>query len=174
MNNEENLISKLIALAAYYRETISADQLLMYAEDLQCLSLDELSLAIKLYRTNPKNKFFPLPAALISCVRETSSDEDESREAAAKIAGAISKFGWCNLNQTREYIGDIGWIAVEMNGGWLSLCSFVTDENKSTVSAQLRNLCETISKRKHFKQTISAIEYNESDKAISFDVFKKP
>lgn len=173
MNNEENLTSKIIALAAYYRETISTDQLLMYAEDLQCLSFEELSIAIKSYRMNPKNKFFPLPSALIDLVRPFESNEDEGRLAAAKIIGAISKFGWNNPDKAREFIGEVGWNAIQILGGWTALCESTDDDNKSTVSAQLRNLCETVNKRKYFDENI-AIESNQEHRAISFDIFKKP
>ncbi len=150
MNEENNLVKTLLALAEYYRETLSAKQLAMYAEDLSTLTPEELESAVYEYRLDPQNKFFPLPAVLISIARPRESDEDSGRLAAARIVAAISKFGWNNPEYAKSFIGPVGWEAVQLQGGWKTLCESVTYENKSTVQAQLRNLSESLARSGNF------------------------
>jgi hypothetical protein len=63
----EARIAKTIgALAEYYDKKLTALQIAMYVEDLSALTPEQLNLAVKKYRTDPANVFFPLPAKLIA------------------------------------------------------------------------------------------------------------
>lgn len=58
-------ISRIITgLAEYYDKNLSPSQIKMYVEDLSHLSPDTLAIAVRAYRMNPDNVFFPLPAKL--------------------------------------------------------------------------------------------------------------
>ena len=72
------------------------------------------------------------------------SDEDVAREAAAKALGAVSKFGWPNGRQAREFMGELAWGAVDKMGGWAMLCETLTAQNMTTMQAQLRDLIGSI------------------------------
>lgn len=54
----------ITALAEYYSKNLSDTQLEMYTQDLSDISPEALKSAAVMYRTNPKNSFFPLPGAL--------------------------------------------------------------------------------------------------------------
>jgi len=43
-------------------------------------------------------------------------------EIASKIVKAISKFGSTNHKAAREYIGELGWSVVDLDGGWGTIC----------------------------------------------------
>lgn len=59
-------ITKIVlAFAEYYDKTLSETQIQMFVEDLMGLSPDQLKMAVKKYRMDPANVFFPLPAKLI-------------------------------------------------------------------------------------------------------------
>ena len=71
-------------------------------------------------------------------------DSDNAREAAERIVHAVSRYGWSNLTLAKEYIGELGWKCVEMQGGWQTVCSEVTHENQGFLKAQYREYCRTL------------------------------
>lgn len=144
---KQAIIEILEHLAAYYRATLSPVQFAMYAEDLSELTPEQLVKACKEYRRNPANKFFPLPSALIAIVKPVESDLDIGQDVASKVIGAVSKFGSYRSAEAREFIGDIGWECVKRFGGWVTLCSELSEENKSMIFAQIRGLAQTVNKK---------------------------
>lgn len=144
---KKQIIEILEHLAIYYRETLSPIQLAMYAEDLSCLTPEQLTKAVKTYRQNPANKFFPIPAALIAVINPVETEIDDGRDIASKVIGAVSKFGSYQAQNAKEYIGEIGWECVKRMGGWVTLCSELTEENKGIYNAQIRDLSMTLKKK---------------------------
>lgn len=140
----------ILATANYYRQQISEDVLEMYAEDLADLSPELCIAGYNQYRRNPANKTFPLPAQIRELVNpgEFIGAEVQAREIAARIIGAISKFGWNNGREAQVYIGPIGWSVVLSSGGWSKLCEDVGPGydkiNPATLQAQLRDRIEGI------------------------------
>lgn len=131
----------IAALGAFYDKPLSAQQITMYAEHLMVLSPEELSFAIKKYQSDPENKFYPLPAILVSMVKPKENSElDIGREVAGRIIQAVSKHGYTNPNQAKEFIGELGWKVVERQGGWVTLCSEMNDQTKGIMQAQMRDL----------------------------------
>jgi hypothetical protein len=78
--------------------------------------------ALTSYRRDPRNRSMPLPAQLRAIINPEVDPESQAREIAARIQGAVTKFGWCNAPSAREYIGETGWRIVETRGGWSHLC----------------------------------------------------
>lgn len=144
---KNQIIEVLEALANYYRTQLTPMQFAMYAEDLSCLSRDELIVACKEYRKNPANKFFPLPSALISIVRPVETELDLGQDVASRVIGAVAKFGSYRGTEAREWIGEIGWECVQRMGGWKTFCSELTEDNKGIFNAQIRGLAQTLAKK---------------------------
>jgi hypothetical protein len=144
---KKQIVEILEHLAIYYRETLSPIQLAMYAEDLSCLTPEQLAKAVKTYRQNPQNKFFPIPAALIAVIRPVETELDDGQDIASRVIGAVAKFGSYQGEKAREYIGEVGWECVKRMGGWVGICSELTEENKGTLFAQIRGLSVTLKKK---------------------------
>lgn len=131
----------LIALAEYYGHSLSENQLRMYADDLVILSDEQLSFSIKRVRLDTKITKMPLPAVLIYLATgESSNDDDKARTIAAQILTAISRFGWNNQDAAKECLGEGIWSVVDMQGGWVKLCSLVNEDNFTSMQAQLRDI----------------------------------
>jgi hypothetical protein len=141
------IIEVLEGLAAYYRMTLSPAQFAMYAEDLAELTPQQLVSACREYRKNPQNKFFPLPSALIALVKPVETELDLGNDVASRIIGAVSKFGSYRGAEARAYIGETGWECVKRFGGWVTICSELTDDTKTSIFAQLRGLAQTVAKK---------------------------
>jgi hypothetical protein len=108
--------------AAYYRVRIEDAVLRMYAEDLSDLTLSEARAALEAYRKNPKNRQLPMPSQIRDVLRPELDTESLAREIAARIGGAVTKYGWCNGEAARAFIGEVGWSIIERRGGWSQLC----------------------------------------------------
>jgi len=109
------------------------------------LSPEELTFAIRKYRTIPENHFFPLPAKLIALVTPKENSElDIGREVSGRIIQAVSKFGHNNSMEACKFIGELGWKVVHRNGGWAAICSELNENNKGIMQAQMRDLAISI------------------------------
>jgi hypothetical protein len=148
-------VKEIIALtAAYYGQAISNEVLLMYADDLSDLPEHEVVAAYQAYRRNPKNTRMPLPAQIRSLVEPEMDADALAKEIAARISGAIVKFGYPNGQEAKEYIGEVGWQAVQRQGGWSYICqNHGVSINPGTFQAQVREQVKT-----HLTHGSAAIE----------------
>ncbi len=118
----QSLKELIVLTASYYGKTLSAPLLEMYVDDLSDLPTDQVALAYRAYRRNPKNTQFPLPAQIRGVVAPELDPDSIAREVAARITAAIPKYGYANSIDARAYIGEIGWSIVERQGGWPYIC----------------------------------------------------
>lgn len=160
---------EIIKLAAYYEKILTDDQVRMYAEDLSSLSVEETALACKLYRSNPKNEFFPRPMAkLVEAVRNPISTEDLGQNLTSVMIEAVSKYGhhWdsgffqggeiiysgknCAFRDWRHaaisVFGDVGLKLVDRQGGWKNFCELVHESPDGVIRKQISSLASTIQK----------------------------
>ncbi len=143
-------LKEVIALTfAYYcrGQTLQDKVLNMYAGDLADLDPILCMSAYERYRRNPANRTFPLPAQIREIVNpeEFVSVETKARETAARICGAVSKFGWNNWAEAKNYIGPEGWAVVDRIGGWQHICeSLGLKFNPTAFQAQLRDQLEGV------------------------------
>lgn len=168
MNHRTLLTEILIAFGEYYDRKLTTTQIAMYVEDLTALTPDELRAACKLYRQDPKNDRFPLPAKLIALVRPVASAEDIGRDTAAAIIDAVHRAGNNNSERAREIMGELGWAIVARMGGWACFCQELTNENLTTYRAQIRDLAATMHRTKVFSavRTDNVLESKGGIKAI--------
>lgn len=122
IEEKANVTQLLAILAAYYRQKLEDEVLVMYAEDLLDLDYKEVVSAISAYRRNPKNRMMPLPAQIREVLTPVVDPEAMAREIAGRCVEAISKFGWPQPEKAHAYIGDEGWSVIQSNGGWTYFC----------------------------------------------------
>lgn len=147
MNPLDEMATIVIGLAEYYDKELSPAQVAMYVHDLKELDPQELFQAVIRYRNDPKNDRFPLPAKLKAMLIFPDSDDDQARDAASRIIAAISKFGPYQPKQAMEYMGELGWLVVQRQGGWLSVNETLTFQNQGILQAQWRDLALSLMKR---------------------------
>jgi len=141
----QELKATIVHTAIYYGRDLRPEVLTMMANDLSDLDPTECIDAYTRYRRNPANKLFPLPAQIRELVSpgEFIGPEVQAREIAARIIGAITKFGWANPSEAKGYIGPSGWDAVGRQGGWRHLCENVgVNIQPTTLQAQMRDQIE--------------------------------
>ncbi len=139
--NERQEIKKLWALmSAYYQNPLRDEVILMYLEDVSDLPFSAVVEAFTTYRKNPKNIRVPIPAQLRTIVSPPEDDDSMAKEAAARIIAGVSKFGRSKPGEASEYIGELGWLVVQKQGGWWSICNYLNEGSISSLQAQLRDL----------------------------------
>lgn len=124
MNSEDRkaLGRVILATAVYYGRQVSQDVLSMMIDDLSDLPINTVLSAYSAFRRDARNKFFPLPAQIREMITPQVDPESAARELAARITGAIPKFGYANSQEAREYIGELGWQIIQRQGGWTYIC----------------------------------------------------
>lgn len=143
----DKLKETIVLTHAYYNrgQPLQDGVLLMYAEDLSDLDPITCIEAYQCYRRNPQNRTFPLPAQIRELVNpeEFVAVEAKAREIAARVVGAVTRFGWNNGRDACEYIGPIGWTVVERQGGWRHICENLGLRIQATTfQAQIRDQVE--------------------------------
>jgi len=132
-------ISKIVVgLAEYFEKKLTDTQMAMYVEDLIDVNPTDLMRAVRLYRMDSRNDRFPLPAKLKAMIQ--LPDDQRSRDAAARILTAISRIGNYRNQDAKEFIGELGWEIVKLQGGWEETCRSITEDNKGIILAQWREL----------------------------------
>lgn len=67
-------------------------------------------------------KFMFTPADIRNKIIPEPTAKDLAREITMRINQAVSKIGWSSPNEAKEFIGEVGWVAVERWGGWNYVC----------------------------------------------------
>lgn len=142
---QSGLAKAILLTAAYYGREISEAVLKMYLRDLSDLDETKCILAYDAWRKMPENRTFPLPAQIREMLNPTISltNEQKAADIAGRLVGAVSKFGYANAQEAREFIGEVGWQIVELRGGWNFICrNLGVSLSPSTFEAQARKQIE--------------------------------
>lgn len=133
----------IITVADYYGRDIKPEVVTMMAEDLKDLPFWKVHAAYSSYRTKDKQMRFPMPSTIRELICPSAEPRALAIEAATRAIAAVSKFGWPAPHEAREYIGELGWRAVERIGGWVYLCENLgVTLQVTTLQAQIRDACE--------------------------------
>lgn len=132
----------LVGLANLYGRSIDAALIEVWRQDMRGIDPAAISGALIAYRRNPQNRSFPLPAQIRAIIEPADPTADDvAKEISARVIGAVSRFGWCNADDARAYIGEIGWRNVHKMGGWAFLCeSLGRSIQVTSFQAQFREL----------------------------------
>lgn len=121
---------------------VSLDDFLIdrYVERLEKYGYREVTARIcRLIDNPPANRRIPSPGEIAAFFGEVNvSDEDLARDAAARIKGAVSRFGYPNWEEARRHIGALGERIVLMMGGWNNVCDYKTEHDLDVALAQAR------------------------------------
>lgn len=147
MSAESEIKMAIIGLAEFFGQKLSENQVRMYFQVLADVPLDALKKAAIEITHDPSIQRFPLPAVIRAKYMPSDSIEGQARESAARIIGAVGKFGYTNADKAQAYIGSLGWEAVKLFGGWDRLCQTVDQGNIPTLTAQFRELCTSVGRR---------------------------
>lgn len=141
------------------------------------------------YILDSKNKFFPSPASLRPYIEPEIDSDSLAVVATSRVIEAVSKFGYNNSTEAREYIGELGWRAVKSFNGWLYVCENLgINISITTFSAQVRDLSKSIIKMdklgikdgpiqigKNQKSPDMLLGDNKNEQILKFiDFLKKP
>lgn len=142
-----NPIAKmLIDMAKFYSEALDERQLEMYVKVLTQFPTELVLECGKEYVHDVRNTRFPIPPHKIMerHLPKQATPKDVARDTSLRIRTAVSKYGWCNPNEARDYIGETGWQIVERFGGWMHICQNLGVEiQESTFLAQTRDAVES-------------------------------
>lgn len=135
----------IIAMSLYYGQTLQDQVVALYAEDLSDLPFDRVVQVLKEVRRDPKTTRFPLPAVIRQRIAPEKRDpETEALEASNRIVEAVAKIGPYQSERARAFIGELGWLVVQREGGWMNLCETLTNDNQGMLKAQWRNLAKAL------------------------------
>jgi len=100
--------------------------------------------AYKRFMEESKIHKLPTPAEILSILRPKVDSHDFGVLVAARVLKAVSLHGWCNPVSAREYIGEEGWAAVKVFGGWEHICQNLgVTIDMTTFQAQCREIVKS-------------------------------
>jgi hypothetical protein len=147
MNKEQKLklAEMLLARAEIAGRVLSMPAVGMMIEDLEDLPFEKVFSILQSWGKTSSE--FPHPAKIREKLQPTENDLDDGRDIASRVIAAVSKFGSYQAQNAKEFIGEIGWECVKRSGGWVTLCSELTEENRGIIFAQTRDLAMTLKKK---------------------------
>lgn len=144
MTEDEEFANKMTAIAQVLGIEISKVTLRMYHKILKKYGLGRVNQALdEVFAELAPGQKFPTAKQIIERFAPVLDDDSQAREAAARIIAAASKFGSYRHDEAKGFIGDLGWYVVTMQGGWSTVCSQLTYDNKPTLQAQWRDLAKS-------------------------------
>lgn len=148
MNDADVLKAVILKNSMFYGVQLPDIVFKMHADALSDLPLAKVEAAYEALAKTSKNRLMPMPGDVRNLISPEAGDRDsdEARMVAARVIGAIAKYGYINPERAREFIGETGWMAIELMGGWVSVCENTKTNQLTTFSAQARELIQAISK----------------------------
>jgi hypothetical protein len=120
-DHKQRIKAAYLRLSAYYQQQLDDHVFEMYAEDLADLDPKAVIWAMNKWRLTPakgRPPRLPMPAELRELVEPSVVDDDSiARDTAARIVGAVPRYGYTNPALARAAIGEVGWTAVQRSGG---------------------------------------------------------
>lgn len=142
----KNIANLLIDMAQFYGYEMEDRQLELQLSVLSSFPEEIVREEIANYMRNPKNGKFPTPIhkLLEKHLPKEPENKDLAIVAAARVRKAIHDFGWPSPLKAKEFIGDLGWQAVQSFGGWQYICENLGGSiSVDSFNAQLRELCRS-------------------------------
>lgn len=164
MSTMQDLMVEIVITSEMCGRHLSELSVKAIAEDLSTLPVDKCIAALKQLRRTGK---FPSSQDVHDFVNPQIATSDVGRDIASRIIFAISKYGWNNPQPAKNYLGALGWQCVERFGGWLMICETVNSHNQMQITAQLRDLAETLAKFHHTSSDIQTLENDAQEKIYS-------
>lgn len=139
MNSKNQVLDMVLAIAEVYGKEFSESRAKFYTESIfEFLKNKNLTQAYK--EITLTCEYFPTPKQIADIFSEKIDPELQAKEAAARIIGAVRKFGWANPKEAKIFIGSLGWEVVELNGGWQKVAESMNNRDIPILSAQFRDL----------------------------------
>lgn len=146
-NERKELAKQLIVLAEIYGRDLSRQALGFMLDQLNELNFEEAMNSLNKYCRDSKNRTFPTPGQLLAIAKPEASDIDNAAEVANRIIQAMSKYGWTQPEKAKQFIGEVGWLVVQREGGWGWICETTTEDKIPTLKAQWRVLASSLVNR---------------------------
>jgi len=150
-SDQRKHFSKFLAITAkLYDKTLDFDVCQMIVDDLVDLDYDSCMDALLRFRKDQKNKTWPRAADIRNLVSPTLDSDTKGKLAASRVIESVSKFGYTNPEEAKNYIGELGWKAVQRFGGWQYICENLgLSIQISTFQAQIRDVAIATDKAGH-------------------------
>ncbi len=144
-----------------FEKVLDPDVLKLQIDDLSDFDFEQITHALSVYRTDPKNRFWPKASEIRAIINPQPDTKQVAIELAYKIDKAVKKHGYnwasgqqqggatyykggSNLYHTFKdaviaELGPLGWHAICARGGWLSVRNSANEMDEGIFIAQMRD-----------------------------------
>lgn len=145
---KERFVVAMMALAEACGRTISPTLLAIYDESLRDLGYGPVCSAIKQLLTERREgDLIPAIRTIREKIKPEPTAKDDALDASHRVWEAIGKFGYSRQAEAREFIGELGWLVVEREGGWPAICEHSDVRHQTALKSQWRELAISLSAR---------------------------
>jgi hypothetical protein len=130
-----------LTIAQVFNKEIQPSALKMMLDSIDDLAFEKVEKALSSWVGKTKQMRHPFPAEIRAMCEECLDPDTKGKLISSRVIEAISRFGYCNADDARKYIGETGWIVVKRFGGWQYVCENVgVTMQLSTFTAQARDI----------------------------------
>lgn len=134
----------LTQLAEAFGVNLSESRLRALLFAMLPLSPEELERGVRAALRSGKHVTMPTPNQLFQLCRPEISKKQVATEVSARIVTAVKRFGYPWPHEAREFVGEVGWKVIELQGGWAQVCEQMNNSRIPMFQAQFRELAETV------------------------------
>lgn len=150
MNNNDELYTALKELANLRQVRLGDTILGFYIEELKTIPIEKIISAVK-YFTTKGDRYFPsIDEFKRACgveVKTMLSTYEKAQALVDKVRHCITRFGYAQPDNAKEYLGDDAWEIVNHFGGFVNICNTATDHNYDSMMIQIRKTAEVYLKQ---------------------------
>lgn len=156
---KDKFLSRLAVLAQLCPGFVLSKEIIaIYDLELATLGYERASLAIEtIIKTRRARDPFPSIADIRDVIEPKIDPRLQAADVASRIMSAVPKFGSGRYQseeglkelhrKIQDHVGDLGWEAIKVMGGWFRVCEQMEDTDTGTFRAQLREIIESTYRR---------------------------
>lgn len=164
MNYELEFHALLNAFAANARVQLTQPMLKVYDLAVGQYGYEKACKALQSLMIEAKSWQMPTPKMIVDKIESKPPLLAIANDVVGKIFEAVSRFGYANPDQAKEYIGPLGWSVIKRFGGWEYFCSTLGHKLElSATRAQMRD---------GILSTMELTKYEEIEKVEEIELFR--
>ncbi len=146
--NERSSVGVMwLRIAQVFGKSIEPQTMKVMLDAVDDLPADEVASVLASWMKTTRLARYPFPSEIRERLGHSEAPEDIGRDVASRIIESVSRFGWNNSESAKEFIGELGWVVVTRQGGWVTVCQELDENNKGVMQAQMRDLAITVYRR---------------------------
>lgn len=164
---EQEFHGLLAIFATNSKVSLNQVMIRVYDKAVEPYGYENASKALTILMNEVKSWQMPTPKQITDKIEMKASPLEAANQIVGKIFESVSRFGYMQATETKEYVGTIGWEVIKQFGGWSHICQELgLSLDKASSRAQMRDLALSLLNKG--SSAITSLEYEDKKQIPAF------